>query len=535
MIHSLIALAVITTPMTAQAHTTTALLVAPNDGQAVRLSSSESDATPAGMTFIPGGTTVVGTEFKDIERLGDGNRLTIQTVAGEAPRHEAEVAPFYLDTFEVTNRQWMTYLNATGKEVSEWVVESWGGQRTIPEGTEDHPITNVNYPEIRDFLAWCGKRLPTEEEWTLAARGTSDSRTYPWGERWNSKVCQSASTTPQQPVAVYEHEGGASPFGVRNMAGNVWEWVDSPYAPYDGFEPFPFKVGRKKEPLSPDFDRTSYVAKGGSFFAPRDALRIDYRLKMGPTDSDASVGFRAARSQQRGVDVLTHAYKRLRPSQIPELAGLDFDDVVSEEFYEYESTAGGGTIITSYRYLAFAHPIPERGSGLARMRKEAREEPVTLGLLSTSEPLESPELPPGDYLLAYKGAGESKAYKEKRREEKKNKRSKKDDDEAAAPVASTPAGASAPWPGVNVSMITEDIDFPQEKEVILFYNVNGAVVGWLPLMPDAVETKKSPANLEGKDNGTDWTIEFSLDNIPRNGKMPRFTIPLKLYGEGLGR
>lgn len=536
MITSLIALALVAMPTTCQSNATTAILFTPNDGQAVRVSSSAEDTTPAGMVFIPGGETVVGTEVDEIEKLGDGNRLTIQNVAGEAPRHTVELEPFFIDTFEVTNRQWVVYLQATGQEPSRYVREdSWGGDN-IPEGQEEYPITNVNYPEISKFLAWCGKRLPTEEEWTLAARGAGDTRDYPWGDKWNGKVCQSASTTPQRPVAVYEHEGGASPFGVRNMGGNVWEWVDSPYAPFKGFDPFPLKKGKKTELLSPEFDRTAYVAKGGSYFAPRDALRIDYRLKIGATESDASVGFRAARSQQGGVDILTHAYNRLRPSQIPDLSGLDLSDVVSEEFYDYDTTPGGGTIIAGYRHLAFAHPIPERGSSLSKMRKDAREEHVTLGLLSTSESLESPELPPGEYLLAFKGEGESKAYKQKRKDEKRNKSRKDDDDEQAesseAPVAA--AGASAPWPGVNVSLITEDIDYPQDLEVILFYNVNGVVVGWLPLIPDAVETKKSEATLKDAGNGTHWEIEFSLDTISRNGKVPRFTIPLKLYGAGLG-
>ena len=78
----------------------------------------------------------------------------------------------------------------------------------------------------------------------------------------------------------------------------------------------------------------------------------------------------------------------------------------------------------------------------------------------------------------------------------------------------------------------EDIDYPQDKEVILFYNVNNAVVGYT-LMPDAFEKDRAPASLIDTGDGKTWTIEYSHDNMPRNDKLPRFTIELKLFGEGL--
>jgi len=528
-----LAAALIAVPAQVQAEPAQTLLL-PNDAnQEIRLSSSAEPGPPPSMVFIPGGDVTIGTEPKRVDRLGDGNSTAIRAVAAELPRHKDTVGPFFLDKTEVTNKQWQVYLDATGRKPSEWVVKySWGSEQ-IPKGQEDFPITNVSFVEIRDYLAWCGKRLPTEVEWTFAARGTEADFDYPWGERWSSKKARSASSGENRPTSVGSYPEGASPFGLLDMGGNVWEWVDSPFNPYDGFKPVPFKLGRKTDYLSPEFNRTSRIAKGGSYVSARDVMRIDYRLPMRPTDSDESVGFRAARSYADGVDLIQHSHKRLLPVQLPSRSDIDFTDVVAKEITTYAS-GGSGTLITGHRYLAFAHPVAKRGSGLAKLRKSTRDEPLTLGLLTTSESIEEPALPPGDYLLAYKGKGESKAHKQARRDDKRSGNDEKDEQPVpvAEPDDSAPAGASSPWPGIDVSEIIRDIDYPQDKEVILFYNVNGAVVGFT-LLPDAMETSFSPAVLNDGGNGKDWTIQFSHDNMARNKKLPRFSIKLKLYGEGL--
>ncbi|MFT7464172.1 MAG: sulfatase activating formylglycine-generating enzyme [Pseudohongiellaceae bacterium] len=535
-IPSLLALAaLLVVPAQAQANPAQNLLLSNDAIQEVRLSSVSEPGPPPSMVFIPGGEVTVGTEVKRVDRLGDGNSTSIRAVAAELPRHMAEVRPFFLDRTEVTNRQWKVYLDATGRKPTEWVVDySWGGKTDVPKGQDDFPITNVSFVEIRDFLAWCGKRLPNENEWTLAARGEHGDYDYPWGKKYERKFAHDSSSATNKATAVGTYPDGASPFGLLDMAGNVWEWVDSPFSPFEGFKPVAHKLGRKTEYLSPVFDRTSRIAKGGSYVSPKDVMRIDYRLPMRPTDSDESVGFRAARSYADGADLIRHAHKRLLPVQLPSIDDINFDDVVAKEITTY-SAGSNNQIITGHRYLAFAHPMPKRGSGLAKLRKDTRDEPLTLGLLTTSESIEEPALPPGDYLLAYKGKGESKAHKQARRD---SKGSSNDNDEQPAPAPSEPdnsppAGASVPWPGINVSEIIQDIDYPQDKEVILFYNVNGAVVGYT-LLPEALEKSASGAILNDDGDGKDWTIQYSHDNMARNKKAPRFSIKLKLHGEGLG-
>jgi iron(II)-dependent oxidoreductase len=520
----------------AQAAVQTTTLAMLNDGiREVRLSSAKATAETSpssGMVFVAAGEVTVGTTLDDIEYLGDGNDELIAQYMAEVPQHTVPLEPFFIDRTEVTNLQWRVYLDATGREPSSYLVEyGWGGN-SFAEGDEMLPIGNVSFTEVMDFLAWAGKRLPTEPEWTLAARGASDTRAYPWGDRWQRDNCQNAAMTPSQPTAVGSFPKGASPFGALDMCGNVWEWVDSSYSAFDGFEPWRVKKGRKAKTIAPEFNRSYRVAKGGSFANARNDMRIDMRLSMHPGENDASLGFRGARSLIAGVDVVTHAHGRLLPPSLSGVESLDLTDVVAKEVTSY---AHDGEIVTGHRWLAFAHPVAKKGSGLAKLRKDSREEPVALGLLTTSEPLAKPQLPPGDYFLAYKGLGESKAHKEKRRNEKSSGKKKEEEAPPPPPVMDalgTGTGASSPWPGVGASAIIEDIDFPQDKEVILFYNVNNAVVGYT-LLPDAIETTKSPAILTDEGDGKRWTISYSHDNMPRNKKMPRFAIELELYGEGL--
>lgn len=509
--------------------TTTLNLV--NDGlRDVRVSSASDRDPPPGMVFVPAGDVVMGSDLDTAKYLGDGDEGKIALAMAEVPRHTTRVEALFIDRTEVTNLQWKVYLDATGREPSDLLVQyGWPGGK-IPDGLELHPISLVSFPEAVAFLSWAGKRLPTEAEWTMAARGPGNTRDYPWGERWDSANCQSASTTPAGPARVGSYPKGASPCGALDMCGNVFEWVDEPFSSFSGFEPFKLKRGRKTETVAPEFNRSHRVAKGGSFANARNDMRIDLRLGNDTSNLDEALGFRGARSFHDGVDVIAHAYKRLLPPSVAGMEDLDLNDVVAQEVTNYDND---GQIITDHRYLSFAHPVAKRGDGLARMRTSAREEPVTLGVLSTSEALVSPPLPPGDYLLAYKGEGESKAHREKRKTDKKLGGA---DESPPPPPPSddgpTLHGASAPWPGVGASHIVADIDYPQDKEVILFHNVNNAVVGFL-LMPDIQEIDQSAATLSDGGDGKTWTIEFSLDTMPRNRKMPRFKIPLALHGAGL--
>ncbi len=502
---------------------------------------------PPGMVFVTGGQVLVGTEVATVPEYGQNDITQMTEVLAEAPRHAASVGSFFIDTTEVTNLQWKVFLEATGRKPSATLVEHNWPHGEIPAGQEYAPITNVNIPEIREYLVWCGKRLPSEDEWMRAARG-DDDRLYPWGAKWDAKQCRSGLNIPSGPVEVGRYSGGASPFGALDMAGNALEWVDSPFSAFPGFEALPFKQGKKTVMLTPDFNSSKKVVKGGGYLGTRHSLRVDWRFGMDASGSDQTIGFRAARSTVAGLEAVRHGFKRLLPPQFAKTQ-LDEKDLFGKEITYYDDQR---RVITGYRSLTFAHRLPERGKSLTSLRKDTVESPLPLGVLVTSESLamihmkepgsrKTLAIPAGEYTLCYKGPGESKAYKARKRSDKDEKKDEDKEDQGkdgkdkqpeADPSSATPdLGAVAPWPGVgSIHDIAEDIDFPQDEDVVLFYNASNVVVAW-QLAGDIREVAVAPIAAATTNGGKTWTIEFSIDQVA--GKSPRFRLPVQLAGEPL--
>jgi len=194
---------------------------------------------PNEMALIPAGEFIMGTD----NRLPD-----------EGPQHTVYADAFYIDKFEVTNLQYKQFIDATGHKSPKNFVN-----RTYPEGKVDHPVTFVNWYDATDYCAWAGKRLPTDQEWEKAARGT-DGRAYPWGDTFDIRKAnmpqrwvtlkQEGDTTP-----VGAFKGGVSVYGLYDMSGNVWEWTSSWYLPYPGNTRMTENYGEKYKTL-----------KGGSWW-----------------------------------------------------------------------------------------------------------------------------------------------------------------------------------------------------------------------------------------------------------------------------
>lgn len=518
-----------------------------NIRRVVRQTPSDGEPeSPAGMIFIPGGETVVGTDVDDVEDLGGRDLVTMTAIMAETPQQVIQVDPFFIDRTEVTNAQWRAFLDATGRKPNQWLVDTSWPDGEIPEGQHDFPVTNVNIPEIREYLAWSGKRLPTEFEWVRAARG-DDRRPWPWGDRADPRNMHMGGK--EMPVEVTAYESGASPYGVLNLSGNVFEWTSSPFRQFDGFRPMKYKLGRNQELLSPSFDSSKRVIKGGACISVRWQTRVDFRTGVPSADSDAVLGFRAARSTQPAYDAMQHAYVRLLPPQFSQTP-VNYDDMFGREVTTYDDARD---VITDYSYLAFAPRGPERGHRLSTMRRKATDEQVPVGVIASSEGLVMTDMPPakvvvrdggtekviekpyvlpaGAYAVVFKGEGESDAYRRAQRERRRSGGDDEDEDGGLLPP-DPGLGAAVPWPGALVNDLIKDVDYPQEKDLLLFYSANNVVVGWQE--PSALlEEEQLPISATGSDDGRTWEIEFTLNTVGAGNKMPRFTMPVTLYGEGL--
>ncbi len=211
----------------------------------------------------------------------------------ESPEFISETEAFYIDLFETTNQDYKKYIDATKSEPPyHWV------NGKIPKGKENHPVIYVNWFDATNYCKWNGKRLPTEKEWEKAARG-ENGLIYPWGNKWTLDRSNNPyiGSTGTKPVGSYPN--GKSPYGLFDMSGNVWEWVDSFYLPHEGNT-----IPR------PEYGKRNRVLKGGSWF---DCLSYGCGLSaptfnrsfFTPEVRNNSFGFRCAKDYQENVSHLT--------------------------------------------------------------------------------------------------------------------------------------------------------------------------------------------------------------------------------------
>jgi formylglycine-generating enzyme required for sulfatase activity len=431
------------------------------------------------MILVPAGEVSVGTDLPRVESLADGFVDRLPRYVAEMPRHVREVEAFSIDRTEVTNRQWATFLQATGRAPgAELVEEVWGGQVLPPAELEDHPVACVSFLDVQAYLDWSGQRLPTEGEWTRAARGSGERHDYPWGERFEKRACRCHDNADGRSGPVGEHASGASPFDVLGMAGNVAEWVDTPYVAHPGFEVPTVGLRNDARRVVAPFDSRLRVVKGGCFINGRQDVRIDGRLGLGLEENDAALGFRAARSLEPGLDAVARGWERVQAGR---LGALDPRDVVALERTE---TGDGGALITGYSVLAFAHRKDHEKGLLQAFMRASKDEAWELGVLTTTEALTSPELPPGDYVVAYRASGRGD--------------------------------------------FEVDGDRSPRQPLVVFLDMHGSVVGQVPVAP-ATSARFTEASLVSDvDQGQQVRLGFSVETGAVTGKVPRFALTLEL-------
>ncbi len=211
----------------------------------------------------------------------------------EYPNHEVFLDDFYIDTYEVTNGRYLEFIRATGHRKPQHPKNPdrtlWQGG-LMPETIADRPVINVDWYDAAAYCAWAGRRLPTEAEWEKAAKGTGDRR-FPWGnveptdkhlnflQRWIGEKTL-------MPVGSYE--AGKSPYGVYDVAGNVFEWTA------DWYDSSYYKKSPAKNPTGPKTGSRK-VLRGSGWQSETPTVRIFTRFGSDPNNRDESTGFRCAR------------------------------------------------------------------------------------------------------------------------------------------------------------------------------------------------------------------------------------------------
>lgn len=246
---------------------------------------------PAGMVLVSAGSFVMGTDDVELEQKARAYGIVKPWVLDATPTHRVELEDFFIDRHEVTNGDYLRFVEATGFSP----LPHWPDGRPTPE-QERLPVTFVNWEEARLYCQWAQKRLPSEAEWEKAARGP-DGRLYPWGNEFDPRRANfGGEFSGLLPVGSLPQ--GNSPYGVADMLGNVWEWTGSLYRPYADS---PYHAS--------EYDRSYLVVRGNSWaglghFPPRALeeirkaqARVTYRLYMRPEVALEDVGFRCARSK----------------------------------------------------------------------------------------------------------------------------------------------------------------------------------------------------------------------------------------------
>jgi formylglycine-generating enzyme required for sulfatase activity len=265
------------------------------------------------MAFVPSGEFLMGSPAGT-----DG-------FDDERPQRNVYVGAYWIDMRETTNADYEAFVRATGHRIpanASPAASLW--DRGAPfAGSSDHPVVNVSWDDAVAYCVWRGKRLPTEAEWEKAARG-SDARRYPWGNEWDHTLANSASFWAGHTVQFDSGEdwnafwlkgdgarmsrerglkgevltlpvgsfpGGASPYGLLDMAGNVSEWVQ------DWYDPDYYSKAPLTDPQGPSRGAVKAM-RGGSWLKPALSLRTTDRDYGSLTTRPSGAGIRCARDER---------------------------------------------------------------------------------------------------------------------------------------------------------------------------------------------------------------------------------------------
>jgi formylglycine-generating enzyme required for sulfatase activity len=222
------------------------------------------------MALIPGGEFIMGNDMN--------NGL------GFSPAHKVKVDSFYIDIYEVTNKEYYRFCKETGYKLPEfWNTEIFRSG----ENFMDFPVVGITWYDANKYAEWAHKRLPTEAEWEYAARGGLAGNDFPNGNEWtkeNAKQDGSGWKNLLEPVTNDKPNG----FGLYHMGGNVWEWVSDKYS-----ETY-YAESKYDNPTGPEKGANN-VIRGGSWHSGNMCKKVFYRKGLVNNWCDFAVGFRCVR------------------------------------------------------------------------------------------------------------------------------------------------------------------------------------------------------------------------------------------------
>jgi len=268
------------------------------------------------MIYIPEGSFLMG-----------NNGSEPYSYSEELPQHSVYLSGYWIGKYEVTRGEYRRFMEAGGySNPAYWSADGWnwrstasssypsvgpprtqpsywGAEQTWATGqtftqTDSHPVVGVSYYEAEAYCAWAGGHLPTEAQWEKAARWTgSYPNVYPWGNEWDDEKCNNyydqnpagGGYARYQSAPVGSYPSGASPYGLHDMAGNVWEWCRDYYGSSY------YSVSPSTDPQGPS-SGSDRVLRGGGWGSSDGGNRCANRNYGNPNNRKHSFGFRLVRS-----------------------------------------------------------------------------------------------------------------------------------------------------------------------------------------------------------------------------------------------
>lgn len=246
------------------------------------------------MILVPAGFFIMGSTSSDVDAAvsmcsQSGNNCPRSYFTNEMPQREVYLSDYYIDATEITNEQYSACVDAgactrpsdSGAPDSRYMVDNY----YVRSQFGDYPVVRVRWQDAKDYCAWVGEQLPTEAQWEKAARGI-DGRVFPWGNSFDRSNANTEDNGGDSLKPVGSYANGRSPYGVYDMAGNVWEYVADYYS--DTY----YQNATNQDPTGPN-SGSDPVLRGGSYSDFKEYARVTNRGT--PHAGSSRSGFRGFR------------------------------------------------------------------------------------------------------------------------------------------------------------------------------------------------------------------------------------------------